>query len=113
MHLTLLGNFDQFYFLRVLKRIQHTLPVPKDVHLYILDDKTNCKTIIQRLPPSEKASFKNICRVDKVSFSYQRNKQHLVVITIAGSNTYLLKDQQALTGLLIHEFMHLEQMRKG
>ena len=113
MHLTLLGKFDQFYFLRTLKRIQHVLPVPRDVQLYILDDKSNCKTIIQRLPPSEKAAFKNICRVDKVSFSYQHNKQRLIVLTLTGTNKYLLKDQQALIGLLIHEIIHLEQMRKG
>lgn len=113
MHLTLLGEFDQLYFLRILKRIQRVLPVSRDVHLYILDDKTNCKTIIQRLPPSEKAPFKNICKSDKVSFSYQHNKQRLVVITITGTNTYLLQDQQALLGLLIHELLHLEQMRKG
>ncbi len=113
MHLTLLGEFDKFYFLRVLKRIQRVLPAPRDVHLYILDNQANCKTIIQRLPASEKIPFKNICKSDKVSFSYQHNKQHLVVLTITDANTYLLKDQQALIGLLLHELLHLEQMRKG
>src|SRR3989338_2528347 len=111
MHLTLLGNFDQLYFLRVLKRIQRHIPVPRDVHIYILDDKSTCTTIIQRLPPSEKSSFKRVCNTERVSFSYHRNKQRLVVLTINASNAYLLRDQQALTGLLIHEFIHLEHMR--
>ena len=113
MRLTLLGKFDQLYFARVLKRIQHLMSAPRDVQLYILDHKTNCKYIIQRLPSTEKASFKKVCSIDKISFSYHRNKQRLIVIMITDSNAYLLKDRQALTGLLLHELIHLEHMRKG
>ncbi|HLC72768.1 MAG TPA: hypothetical protein VJH37_04240 [Candidatus Nanoarchaeia archaeon] len=113
MHLTLLGNFDQLYFLRVLKQIQRHIAVPRDIHLYILNDKSGYKTIVQHLPPSEKSSFKRVCTTERVSFSYHRNKQRLIVITINTSNAYLLRDRQALTGLLIHELIHLEHMRVG
>ncbi len=113
MHLTLLGNFDQLYFIRILKQIKKTLRVPSNVHLYILRDGNSCKTLAKLLPPSERASFTEVCTLDNISFSYQNHQQRMIVITITAQKTYLLKDQQALIGLLVHELLHLEHMRKG
>ncbi len=113
MYLTLLGDFDQLYFLRILQRVQKLISVPRDVHLYILDNKANCATILQRLPHTERSSFKQVCSIDKISFSYHRNQQRLIVVTITRANAYLLRDEKALQGLLFHELLHLEHMKKG
>ncbi len=113
MHVTLLGDFDQLYFARVLKQIQKTLSVPRNAHLYILRDGNSCKTLAKLLPPSERAAFIKVCALDNISFSYQHQHQRMIVITITDAKQYLLKDQQALMGLLLHELLHLEHMRKG
>ena len=113
MHVTLLGNFDELYFARALKGIQKHLSVPKLIHLYVLDEKNKCRTLIARLPTSERASFKQVCQVDKISFSYHHDQQQMIVLTITKSNDYLLHDVRALQGLLLHELLHLDHMRKG
>ncbi len=113
MHVTLLGDFDALYFARVLKSVQHLLTVPRHVYLYVLGEKNQCRTLLEQLPKTERTLFKQVCQIDKVSFSYHHKQHHMVVLTITKNNDYLLHDTKALQGLLLHELLHLEQMRKG
>ena len=113
MQVTLLGSFDEHYFARAVKDLELIFSVPQRAHLYVLDHQRHCQTILRHLPSSERASFKQICRTDNVSFSYRSQRHRLIVLVIGHHNSYLLRDVAALQGLLFHEFFHLEQMEKG
>lgn len=113
MHLTLLGDLSEPYFHRSLEKVQKLLRVPQDVHVYVVDEHQDVLSILHHLPRKDRDYFRRMCAVEKVSFSYHYGKEFLVLIILTSFNRFLLRDAQALEGLLLHELMHLEHMRKG
>lgn len=113
MQLTVLGPFSRSYFTRVLRRTQRLIPIPRDVQMFVVGTKAAFSSLLHKLPRQDRAFFKEVHLLDKISFSYQRGKTRLVVLTITASNRFLLHDAKALQGLLLHELMHLEHMQRG
>lgn len=113
MYVTLLGDFDQLYVLRALKQIQHKIAVPKQVHLYLVGDQKYFQTLEWQFPLAAQQTLHHYLSENNISFSYQHRRKQIIVLIIPPSKRFLLQDKQAFMGLLVHELLHLEQMRKG
>lgn len=100
MKLIVLGDLDEEYFKKVLKKVKTLIKIPKSLKIYIIADVKHCNLIPV---PSQ---GKEACRKG-ISFAYSNEKRSLVVV-------FYKKDlgTKGLIGLMLHEIMHIIQGKK-
>ena len=99
-------GFDRGYFLDVIKHVNMITKIPNNVVFYIIHNKSDCISAINKLTAESKKEFINLCKKE-VSFSYVHDNIHYIIIDLKNED-YLLYDRDALTGLILHELMHIK-----
>ncbi len=112
MRVYIKGDLDHKLIRRALNKVNKFIKVPKNIEIYFLDDIDYCNNILSTIHKHARASFKQICLVERSSFSYNHKDRNLIVIHI-DKKTGILKNEKALVGLILHEIMHSVQVYKG
>ena len=103
------GDFNQAYLKKVILNVRRLVKFPKDTEFYFSEKIQYCNLILKELPKDAYDSFRMAMK-SKVSFSYKYGKRKIIVIYLPESKKYLLKNDKALTGVLVHEVLHITQM---
>ena len=90
----------------VIKHVNMITKIPNNVVFYIIHNKSDCISAINKLTAESKKEFINLCKKE-VSFSYVHDNIHYIIIDLKNED-YLLYDRDALTGLILHELMHIK-----
>ena len=106
------GNLDREKIERALHKCTKLLKFPKDIEIYFLENMEYCNDIISTLHKHIRDSFKQICLVEKSSFSFNHKDRNIIVISL-DEKKQLVRNQKALMGLILHEVMHAMQVKRG
>ena len=103
------GDFNQAYIKKALITVRSLVKFQKDIEFYFSEHMHYCNLVLKKLPKEAYESFANAMR-HKVSFSYKYGRRKIIVIYIPKNKRYLLKNEKALVGILLHEVIHITQM---
>jgi len=96
-----------------LNVIKESIEVPDDLRIVIVKNPKMCRNIDLGLRRKKMNKFLNKCKVETTSFAYRIGREDFVVFRISKENKKILKDLDAIIGLLAHEIMHTIARRKG
>ena len=111
MRVHTVGDVPKEYFSAVIQETAQLLPLPKTIEVYVLSNESKCLDLVNTFPKQIAEEFQKVCAMGKISFSFTYHTKRIVVIYLTKSNTFLLTNKNALKGLLLHEFMHIVQMK--
>lgn len=102
-----IGNLDKHYIEKAVTKVKKLIKVPKDLHIYFLENINLCYSI--KLPRNIQDRFKIACS-HKISFSFKFKNKEMIIIYM---DKTLVKNNESLVGLLLHEISHINQINRG
>lgn len=98
------GQFEQ-----ALKAVEKKLPdisqIP-NLTIYVVPKGKEKKLPLTRLPPAVASAFRRLIMTVETSFSYSEGGKNLILIRVPPEDLFLLQNNLALRGLIVHELMH-------
>ncbi len=112
MKLGIKGNLPEEYLRNTVKRLGRIIRIPKQLEIYFLASESDGKEIVRSMHRRARKAMRYVLLKERKSFAYNHGGRKIIVIPI-NHRRFLLKNQNALLGLLLHEVMHIKQQDKG
>ncbi len=109
------GEFNEDFVRSALLEIYLKDEMPGSVeYIVFLDNASNFEKIIKYIPVEARKKIKSVYSSDPTSLSITYKHFDIIIISVTSKEEqYLKTNRKALSGLLMHELMHLKQRRHG
>ena len=112
MRLIIKGNLNHDLIKRAVNKANKLVKFPKNIEVYVIENISYCNDIISTLHKHVRESFRQVCLVEKSSFSFNHKEKNLIVVSLDRKDN-VIKNDRALVGLILHEIMHSIQVYRG
>ena len=113
MKIEVIGSINRNYVNSVLKKVKNLIKIPKNTEIFFVENIDKCNEVLADVPKDVRDLFTRICAIEKTSFALRHKNKDFIIISITKDKRYLLRDKDALVGILLHEIMHLIQIEIG
>lgn len=97
---------------RAIRKLKKITRVPRDSEFYFFESEHDGEELIRSLHRHARKSFRYVLLEEKNTFSYSHKGRKVIVVPL-NKKKYLLKNTDALVGLLAHEVTHIKQQNQG
>lgn len=112
MKIEVKGNLPEDYLKATVKKLKRLVRLPKQLEIYFLASESDGREIVRSIHKHARKTMRYVLLKERNSFAYNHKGRKIIVIPI-NHRRFLLKSQDALLGLLLHEVMHIKQQDKG
>lgn len=112
MQISVKGKLNEEKIKKAVEKARKLIKFPKNIEIYFLENAEYCDDIIATLHKHLRGYFRQVCLVEKSSFSFNHMNRNLVVLSLEKKKS-VVNNQKALIGLILHELMHSIQVKKG